>query len=223
MKQRQIALLGFLLLSFTQTTWAKFRTWNITGQGSVRAEFVSEKTGLLILKISRKKTIRVSMRNLSSDDLAYLKTTFPLTLKVALLTTKERYNEGRYFSRNDLIFRDKITITQTSKISLSEELTATFFVIGRKSRENKFVVLDKTIKKFRLSTSKPFTIWNGYRMFPDHDVLFDVKRYGYLLLITDKAGKVISAESDRDVFAEKYKSFLKANRRTWLTSKLVII
>ena len=223
MKQLQITLLGFLLLSFTQTTWAEFRTWNITGQGSVRAELVSEKYGLLTLKTSSKKTIRVSMRNLSSDDLAYLKTTFPLTLKVALLTTKERYNEGRYFSRNDLIFRDKITITQTSKISLSKELNITFFVIGKRARENKFVVLDKTMKKFRLSTLKPYILTNDYRMFPDHDVFFDVKRYGYLLLITDKAGRVIAVKSDRDVFAEKYKSFLKANRKTWLTSKLVII
>ena len=223
MKRLKIIPLGCSLFLITQIVFAEFRTWNINGQGAIQAEVVSEKSGLLTLKTSSKKMITVLMRNLSSGDLDYLKTAFPLTLKVALSTTKERYNNGRYFSKNDLIFWDKITITQTSKISLPEELKITFFVIGKRARENKFVVLDKIIKKFELNTLKPYVLTNGYRIFPDHDVLFDVKRYGYLLLITNKDGKVISVNSDRDIFIEKYKTLLKTEKRTWLTSKLIII
>jgi len=223
MKQRQITLLGFLLLLFTQTTWAEFRTWNITGKGSIQAELISERYGLLTLRTSRRKTFKVPMRNLSSTDLTYLKTTFPLTVKVARSTTTKRYSNGQFFSKNDLIFWDKITVTQTSKISPSQELKATYFVIGKRAIENKFVVIDQTIRRVKLGTSRPFTFWNDYRMSPDHEVLFDVKPYGYLLVITDKAGKVIAVESNRKTFTQKYKNFLKAKTGTWLSSKFVII
>jgi len=214
---------GFFLLLYVQATLAAPRIWNIKNSAPIQATFISEQSGIITLRTPSRKTVQVLFSSLSDSDISYLKTTFPLQLQTTFSKTKIRQNNGRFFSRNSLNIYNKVFITQTSKVSFNDDFYISFFIIGKYAQKNQFFVIDKISKKTKLRRTRPITLISTYHTSPNDPLLSEIKQFGYLLLITNKNGDVISIQSDRKRFIEQYKKIVKANKGNRLDQKFTVL
>jgi len=219
----KIKHLGFFLLLCAQTTLAAPRIWNIKNSDPVQADFISEQSGIITLKTTSKKTLRISLSSLSDSDITYLRKTFPLKMQVTFSKTKIRQNNGQFFSQNNLNIYNKAIITQTSKVSFNDDFYISYFIIGKYARKNQFLVMDHLSKKTKISQTRPVTLISSYHTSPDDALLSEVKQFGYLLLITNKNGDIISIQSDRKHFIEQYKKIIKTNKGNRLDQKFTVL
>ena len=214
MKYAEWTIAAMLLISnagLAQTN--EVRTWNFKTGESLDAEYVKDYLGKVVLKDGDGKEWTLKEENfvLSEADKEYLELQHPPELKLEFRKSIVRKNYTMIRFAEDRPEEQRAEfgalIKQTSYLDYRYELNVEFFAIGSEIEGNRFLLLD------RLSTPFQLTKENGrkFEFYSDRVVrLTDMwgnsenysrrgeQYYGFLIVVTDRRGKVIAADASND-------------------------
>jgi len=210
MKTKKWLLISWVAL-LTATGWAEYRIWTGTNGSSVEAEFVKQVPGSVYLKTQAGKIKKIPIKKLSEADQKYIEQHQPPKLKLAVHPNLDRTNKAKRRRRQiqKESFSFEIRIEKTSSIPYTLPLTGELFVIGQIDSSDSFVILQNQSVSFTFNgKEREKTFAAGRVNLSKTNRNSKPEYYGYIVVIRDEAGQVISIKTNRAAF-EKNVAFFK--------------
>ncbi len=239
MKQTLIMLA--VVLSFTTASIAEIRAWTLNSGKTIEAEFMSVMGGKISLKTLKGKLIKVPSSEISPEDLVHIELMQPpkLDFSFSKKTTQFTYAPlTEWFETANIPPRSQYysfstQIKQTSANPYNHELTAEVFVMAVEVDGGQYILIDRQKETFVLNAeNKGIATVQGAQdlMITSYVGAEDIWRGeeygGYLVVVTDRRGKVIAQKATRDWWFDVVdnlrilpvsKTFDKEGKRTWPT------
>lgn len=191
----------FAVLSFLSVTaYAEFRIWENARGEIMEGEFITLNGGYVIIRNQGGQKFRYKPEELCDADRQYLEQVVPpiLTLDVA----KNSTNKG---SSNMESVKCRALIKQTDRKAYGGDLTAVFVVMGEDIRTGRVSVSSRVEKTFTLPEERgePVEFFSQTGRFHKSASKSGRKYAGYLLVVWDRFGGMVSVRGSRDKYEEK--------------------
>ena len=194
----------FLISVLVFPAFGEFRIWEDAKGKTIEAEYISEQAGRIVLELRNGKTIRINPETLSEKDRNYAS----LRVKPKLILDVDEKEMRVKDSNLVLAYNNEVRLTaniqKKSTRAYNGELTATFIFIGDNERSIHETIVKKYAVKFNLEKEKTLTR-NAAFATEGHSFLKSAHHSyeGYLIVITDSFGEMVSAESNPSSY-ERY-------------------
>ena len=202
-----------LAVLIAQSVQAELRTWTGTTGSQIKAEFVKEAGGKVVLREESGRERKVPRSFLSSADIAFLD-----SLVVPVLGIKPDVKvESIFKSVAGVVQIVKYTI-EVRKISsdpYSSSVNLSLYLIGTVGPEKTYVVLQRTEEKIRFTARDRNPHVTGPDLSlgsPELQEKYDIDYVGYLIVASTSRGQIIKVQSDNKIleanagFISKFKA-----------------
>jgi len=209
---RKIVVIGWVLVVVLQSTFAEYRIWKDKKGHSIEAEFVCERSGLVMIKKRDGKILKLPKGKLSDADQKYLASEIPPKVELIFSKNQDRRNQSDSYAVVDM--ECKVTVKKKSKAVYDESLQIILLVIGRDKREKRYIMMDRAEAKFDFKQSKIFLL-EGKRFRMEeyrYDNNYGTEYVGFLVVVLDKNNTVIEVKSNRKEFAAGVDLLLKIKK-----------
>lgn len=186
--------------------WAEMRVWEDKKGNILEAEYKCEVLGKVVLCDPKGKDHTLSISSLSQKDQLYLQAKIPPKIEVKFKKIQDR--KKKYYASATVVMYGEITLTKKSRMPYNGDLKATLFMIGEDSREDEYVMLDRSDFEFSFKEKKTHSFtgerfkMHQYNYYTTND---GIEYRGYLIMVCDAAGKVIYSKASRAEFENKIK------------------
>lgn len=202
-----LVLTGMLLSLLTHTVNAGMRVWTMKDGRSFEAELVSFMADSIVMKMPNGSVTQVKINLLADADIE----TAQLECPPALNINFKKKSTSRVFpeSLSDLpdayYYYLGVEIRKKEQRAYDYPLTVELFGIGKEANGKNYILLTNKKEEIQLTKENNFKI----EMQCDRVQLTEYqvngenrgeKYEGYLVVITDKRGKIIAHETSRDLF-----------------------
>ena len=187
----------------------KTRTWTRLDGKTLEAEFTTFVAGKVSLKTPKGKLLKIPLAQFSATDQSYIQLQMPprLELDFSKKTKQRRFpavdsRSAAALTPRSFYYTFTAKIKQTSTLQYDHELTAEFFAIGMEVDGDKRILLDYQTRSFFLADGSNSTFEFSGKTVEVYDYLtgFDYRRRGtkykgYLIVVTDERGEVITVKA----------------------------
>jgi hypothetical protein len=191
----------------------EMRVWTRSNGKQLMAKQVAVMGDRVVLKTAKGKQLKIDLAKLSQSDHEYLELNNPPKFSIDFIKRSEskpsRYEQspmeikwGRDAPRvNDFTFGAKVS--QRGAGAYNQELTVEYFAIGKELLGNKFILLDRRKGVFVPSKEnrRSFALLGNPIEFVEYDLEGQrrgSRPAGYLVVITDKLGRIIQYSGTKD-------------------------
>lgn len=214
-------IISILLLLFTSMcTVAEMRSWTLVDGTTFEADYIVTIGGRATLKLPAGKTIKVSMDQFIAEDQTHIELENPPDLK----TDFRKINDQKVFhliaglpDYTQRMPEDRyhygVRIKQVGGQPYKHELRAEFFAIGTELTGQRLILLDhQDTGTFLLNKQNEVTfefLSEREVVLRSWSVLNEVRQrgrkyYGYLILIRDTRGEIVTADYSHKWLYENY-------------------
>jgi len=215
-----IIMFGWVSMAVLQSTFAEYRIWKDKKGHSIEAEFVCERSGLVMIKKRDGKILKLPKGKLSDADQKYLALEVPP--KLELIFSKKQDRRNRDYGYADVDMECEVTVKKKSKATYDGTLKVILLVVGIEKRQKSYIMLDRVEATFEFKQSKKFLLkGNRFRMREDHDDNNYGSEYvGFLAVVLDKKNRIIEVKSNRKEFAAGVDLLLKIKKGKYFERNL---
>ena len=176
------------------------RTWTLADGTEFIGEYQSLVGKKAVFKAMKGKQKTLQLSDLSEPDRQYVELENPPTIKLGVSyesTPKYTIEDG---SSSGVVSAYRYTYSgnakKTSVAAYNHELTVEFFAIGSELHGDKFILLDRQQSTFIPTAENEYSVsFTGETVEMPNFILEGIHRgvehYGYLIMVTDKRGRVI--------------------------------
>ncbi|MEI6891637.1 MAG: SHD1 domain-containing protein [Pontiella sp.] len=206
-----------LLISMQAT--AEMRTWTDSRGNTIEAELLENMHGEITLLKADGKEAHVSISDLIAKDQTFLLKNSPpkITIHVSEITSRTNKGFSIEHPNNSTYDRDfqvrttsshyKVKLEKSGTISYTDPIQAELYVFGYKERDDAYILLSKTIKKFTYGKDE---ITNEF-VFESNPITTrslqgnqtaGITYYGNMVVLLDKKGNAFTIKGSRSKMHE---------------------
>ena len=215
-----VAWLVLLVLAYGSVR-GELRVWTDEHGKTIEAEHVTTLSDQVVLRRADGTEVRVSLDTLSEKDRAYAVLKTPPRLDISVSPKQNRSNsrgaKGRPGSQvTDEAIIVAASIKKSSPSPYDATLRAELFVLGGAPNHDGYMILDVTTDEFNLSASSPHS-------FDSNEINLRQVEYrekrgveyeGYLLVVRDANGDIISKKTSKLAFEKNAAAILEGKTGT---------
>jgi hypothetical protein len=230
MKRLNLLWIAFaVFLSGTYRSGGELRSWTDDKGKTIRAEHVHTGDGKVVLRLEDGSQIKVSLDSLSEKDRRYAVLLTPPRLEISVSPSIDRENVGvgRDFGPGAQVQQEtvvlKVGIRKSSPAPYEAPLRAEIYMLGRTGQGDVYVLLDRTVSRFRFLTASDTV----------HELSSDtvkirqvetgrdtgVEYFGYLVVVTDVQGRVLEMKCSRLDLERNAEAIRAAQEKTTFDSE----
>lgn len=217
---------------------AEFRIWTDRNGNMLEAELAGTEGKSVVLKKRDGSKLVLSPLVLSDDDQQYLKGKVsdelfdpeldaldmekPPRLEIAFKKITDANNNLNTSSYRDIDLYSEVSITKRNREPYSGKMKAEVYVIGVCDRKDQLVLLDMAKHEFSFDDGHQETSFQtGHITIREdrYDANWSTEYEGYLVVILDEAGKVMTTKSSSPKFEQNYARIAKFKKGTFFTKR----
>jgi hypothetical protein len=211
MKSRIITWMLAVLIA--QSVQAELRTWTGNTGSQIKAEFIEEAGGRVVLRTEAGRELRVPRSYLSLADIEHLD-----SLNVPVLGIRPDVKvESEFKSGAGVVqvVKYEIEVRKVGSVPYKSPVNIVLYLIGTVSDDETYVVLQRTQEQVQFSTANRNPRITGPDLSlgsPELQKKYDVDYVGYLVIASTTSGRIIDVESDNIIlkanagFISKFKA-----------------
>ncbi len=208
----KIGIVWVFLFAASISGAAEIRTWTLTDGQTFEARYKALMGRTVVLEDGKKKQVKFELVRFAPDDREFIELENPPKFKIDFRKQSKLRQVSTRFGERSLanmpvvnFFTFGIRLDQTSAGAYNHEVNIEFFAIGAQRRQNnKYILLDHQTSSFvpskenkrscefwspRVVSLEEYSVAGG----PTRGKKYDT----YLIILTDKNGKVIEAKSEK--------------------------
>ena len=205
----------FLSIVWVLPAFGEFRIWEDSTGKSIEAEYVSEQSGKVVLKLQNGKIIRVNPATLSANDREYVTQQIKPSLVLEIEKKDVRVNDRKQrLVRNNEVQLTAVIEKKSTRL-YDATLTATFIFIGNNERSDHKIIVKKSAVPFTIDQEKTLNEQATFAAKKSRFIKSSYHAYeGYLLVITDGAGEIVEAKSNTASYERHAEKLIALNEGT---------
>lgn len=196
------------------------RIWTDHTGTTVEAEHVRTLDDKVVLKKADGTEFRVSLDTLSERDRKYAILQSPPRITISVSPKTSRSNTG--YNRGVQVTDETVTVNATVKKSSSAPyeapLQGELYLIGSRSKDDGFIILDKTTARFKFSAdngnSHAFSSSAVSLQQVQMGATMGVQYAGYLIVVRDKTDDLLQVKCSKMEFEKNTAAILRGTKGT---------
>lgn len=202
----KIGVLWIALCAACFSEAGDMRTWTLADGRSFEAKYVSIVANNVIMEGTGGKQKKIALKRFSPSDIEFFELENPPEFRISIRKKSSKLNYSDRFILTDmpvvLLYTFGARIEQRSAGEYQHEVTLEYFAVAaQRGANNKFILVDRMSSSFVPSKENNYSheFWNPKTARLDEYSIRGMasrgKKYeGYLILVTDKNGKVIATK-----------------------------
>jgi hypothetical protein len=214
-----VALLSFFIFN---NAFAELRLWTDENGKTIEAEHVHTYEDKVVLRLQDGEEISVSLDTLSNRDRKYAVLLAPPRVEITVSAKIDRSNTGydRGYGGGVQVQYEIVTasvsLKKTSSSPYEAPMMSEIYLIGEIAQSDEYIILDKSSSRFRFTDENK----NEHTYSSDTvnlqqrqaDMEFGKEYKGYLALVRDRTGEVLSIKSNKVEFEKNAEAVIGSKR-----------
>lgn len=207
LSRMKIGVLWVLVFIAGVSGGAEMRTWTLADGTVFEAKYKAVVSNNVIMEGPNKEQEKIAMGRFSAADIEFFELENPPEFRISFRkkSSQLQYSSRFILSQMPVIIQYTFgaRLEQRSAGKYNHELTVEFFAIAtQRGHNNKFILMDRQSRPFTPSKENNFSLefWSSRIAEMDEYTFNDLdprgKKYdGFLIIVTDKRGKVIATKT----------------------------